>query len=306
MGHNITHRLLDSIGGIESSLLEDLKFDPCANSAKRIETVVGGIVRCCEHPSIARIQEPIVRVAAATDLANRAFLVSMSRPENTVPGVEYAEYHLVIHPQIVSILTEGMYIEAIQNQNPEALDLYYNNKVTPEIMKAIAYLHDIGKWGIEGTSAEPFHLLNTFLKFTPLQYLGFKNHVVFSTEILRGIPDLRQSGLRDLVIDCIDSHHEWHNGMGYHKGLRETEIPFGARLIAIGDAGEACSRPYSGGQDIGGDERYSRLITGFGTRYSLELLPILNLCRQNNQEFYSRFGMPVQRAEELFVKEAYA
>jgi diguanylate cyclase (GGDEF)-like protein len=57
---------------------------------------------------------------------------------------------------------------------------------------------------------------------------------------------LEQAGaLRDAATIVLH-HHEWYDGTGYPHGLKGTEIPIGARIVAIVDAYEAmiAGRPY--------------------------------------------------------------
>ncbi|HUH17023.1 MAG TPA: HD domain-containing phosphohydrolase, partial [Methylomirabilota bacterium] len=53
------------------------------------------------------------------------------------------------------------------------------------------------------------------------------------------------SSLRE-AIPVVLHHHERYNGGGYPHGLRGTEIPLGARIVAVADAYHAMvhDRPY--------------------------------------------------------------
>ncbi|MFP5330701.1 MAG: HD-GYP domain-containing protein, partial [Alphaproteobacteria bacterium] len=57
------------------------------------------------------------------------------------------------------------------------------------------------------------------------------------------------SSLRD-AIPVVLHHHERFNGGGYPHGLRGTEIPLGARIVAVADAYHAMvhDRPYKDAQ----------------------------------------------------------
>jgi len=54
-------------------------------------------------------------------------------------------------------------------------------------------------------------------------------HPYHAQRILAAVPEL------EAVADLVGSHHERMDGKGYHKGLRGSQIPLGARIIAVAD-----------------------------------------------------------------------
>jgi len=57
-----------------------------------------------------------------------------------------------------------------------------------------------------------------------------RQHPKIGAEILKGIPFLEKA--RALILH----HHERFDGSGYPNGLKQENIPMGARLLAIADA----------------------------------------------------------------------
>jgi HD-GYP domain-containing protein (c-di-GMP phosphodiesterase class II) len=57
---------------------------------------------------------------------------------------------------------------------------------------------------------------------------------------------MEQAGAIRDAAQIVLHHHEWFDGHGYPHGLAGTEIPIGARIVAIADAYEAMisARPY--------------------------------------------------------------
>lgn len=90
-----------------------------------------------------------------------------------------------------------------------------------------AHLHDIGKIGV------PDAILNKAGKLTDEEFESIKKHPVIGAEILGKSKKL--SELSDIVL----MHHERFDGNGYPTGKAGTEIPIGARIIAICDSIDA-------------------------------------------------------------------
>lgn len=98
-----------------------------------------------------------------------------------------------------------------------------------------AMVHDIGK--IEISPA----IINKPGKLTAAESEQMKLHTRFGYEILSKQPNLSES-----AAECALYHHEWYDGAGYLHGLKETQIPEFARLMAVADVYDALTsnRPY--------------------------------------------------------------
>jgi HD-GYP domain-containing protein (c-di-GMP phosphodiesterase class II) len=92
-------------------------------------------------------------------------------------------------------------------------------------------LHDIGKIGTREA------VLLHHGPLTPEEFAHVKQHVLTAAQILAPL-----THLADAVVD-IRGHHERWDGTGYPDGLRGTDIPIGARVIAAAEVFDALSTP---------------------------------------------------------------
>jgi putative two-component system response regulator len=101
-------------------------------------------------------------------------------------------------------------------------------------VKLGALLHDVGKIGV------PESVLRKTGSLTPDETDQMRLHVNHGERALEGVPHMED------VHAVVKHHHEWWNGNGYPFGLKEEEIPLGARIVAIVDAYDAMTsdRPY--------------------------------------------------------------
>ena len=98
----------------------------------------------------------------------------------------------------------------------------------PERQVATIYhaglVHDIG------IVAVPSFVLNKPQdKLTEAEREQVRLHPYHSQRILSKVPAL------EAVIESVAAHHEQADGHGYYRGLRGSEIPVGARIIAVAD-----------------------------------------------------------------------
>ncbi len=91
--------------------------------------------------------------------------------------------------------------------------------------------------------------------------LLIRGHPVIGAGLIDGIPSMCD------IHPCILHHHERWDGRGYPDGLVGTDIPFGARIIAVADAFDAMTtdRPYRAG--LGADAAVAELQRGEGTQF---------------------------------------
>src|SRR5207248_3778366 len=101
-------------------------------------------------------------------------------------------------------------------------------------IEAAALLHDTGKLAV------PEYILNKPGKLTAAEFEKMKLHVTVGADILTAI-DFPYP-----VVPIVRCHHESWDGTGYPAGLKGTDIPIGARILAVVDCYDALTsdRPY--------------------------------------------------------------
>lgn len=101
-------------------------------------------------------------------------------------------------------------------------------------IEAASLLHDMGKLAV------PEYILNKPGKLTKAEFERMKTHASIGAEILSSIE------FPYPVVPIVRHHHENWDGTGYPDGLRGTEIPVGARILAVVDCFDALTsdRPY--------------------------------------------------------------
>ena len=94
-------------------------------------------------------------------------------------------------------------------------------------IKIGSQLHDIGKINV------PRSILFKPGSISELEVEMVKQHTRFGYEIIKDV------NLPNVIKDIVLHHHERNDGSGYPDGLKEDEMPFETRLIAVVDVFEA-------------------------------------------------------------------
>lgn len=121
-------------------------------------------------------------------------------------------------------------------------------------------LHDVGKIGV------PDRVLLKPSSLDDEEYAIMKQHPSIGYTILEHIEEL------SYTLDGVLYHHEGWNGKGYPEGLKSTEIPFLARVLAVVDAFDAMTsrRPYRDGMPF--EKAETILRNGAGEQWDPEIV----------------------------------
>ena len=123
-----------------------------------------------------------------------------------------------------------------------------------------AKLHDIGKVGV------PEAILNKPGPLTLAETMEVRKHPVIGERILRSIIRNRH------VLSAIRGHHERMDGTGYPDGLKGTQIPLLARVIAVTDCFDALTSARAYRAPLSPTQALESLQASAGTHFQPELV----------------------------------
>ncbi|WP_319541848.1 HD-GYP domain-containing protein [uncultured Pseudodesulfovibrio sp.] len=126
-----------------------------------------------------------------------------------------------------------------------------------DIIHVAGHLHDIGKIGVPDSVLKKRGPLNTS------EWQAVRRHPKAGADILRPVAALNNLG----VVDMVLHHHERYDGKGYPDRLKGTQIPLGARIIAVADSLSAMlqDRPYRVSKDF--DAARDEILKCSGTQF---------------------------------------
>ena len=108
-----------------------------------------------------------------------------------------------------------------------------------EDLRWASLLHDIGKIAIDQT------IQNKPGKLTREEYEHIMLHVHIGAEIVKPV-------VNGKISKMIEHHHDHYDGKGLHQVIAGSDIPLGARILAVADAFDAMTsdRPYRAAMSI--------------------------------------------------------
>ena len=157
--------------------------------------------------------------------------------------------------------TEGHSRRVAENSLMIAQSLGMDYKEQEEVHLA-GLLHDIGKIGIKES------ILNKQGQLTEAEYTLIKTHPLISQRILEPIPQFKR------VVQIIRHHHEFYDGSGYPDGLRNSDIPLGARILTISDAYDAMTSDRSYRAALPETKALDILSRNSGSQFDPELVKV--------------------------------
>ncbi len=132
-----------------------------------------------------------------------------------------------------------------------------------EALQAAALLHDIGKLAI------PEHIVSKPGRLTPEEFEKMKIHPLVGAEILERVR------FPYPVVPIVRAHHEKFDGSGYPMGLKGTQIPIGARILAAVDFLDALASDRQYRRALPLDEAMARLADESGKSFDPQVVSVL-------------------------------
>jgi putative nucleotidyltransferase with HDIG domain len=171
----------------------------------------------------------------------------------------------------------AVYAEAIAEK------MGLNQKQIDTIVKG-ALVHDIGKVGVMDA------IIGKQGPLTDEEYRLVKQHPDIGAEIL-GLME----GFEELV-PLVRYHHERWDGSGYPLGLKEEQIPIGARILAVADTVDAMfsDRPYRKSPTY--DQVMEELLRCMGTQFDPKVVQaFFNVVKEQGPSFFRNSAAVVDR-----------
>lgn len=167
-------------------------------------------------------------------------------------------------------------------------DYMLENNIYPDIVdekftvyiRNAAPLHDVGKILISDV------ILNKPGRFTPEEFEIMKTHAFLGGDIVEKIlagnaePELLQ-----MAREIVCCHHEKWDGSGYPMGLRGSEIPLSARIMAVADVFDAlvCKRVYK--EAMAEEHAFSILREDAGKHFDPTLVDVFFSIREDVHQY---------------------
>ena len=148
------------------------------------------------------------------------------------------------------------------------------------IIKA-APMHDLGKIGVDD------RILRKPGRFTDEEFEEMKTHSSKGAKIVGQILDgVDDSDFCKIAINLTHYHHEKWNGQGYPCGLKGTDIPIEARIMALADVFDALvsKRCYKAKMNF--DDAFRIIEESLGSHFDPDLGEIFLKCRPQLEHFY--------------------
>ncbi len=103
-----------------------------------------------------------------------------------------------------------------------------------ELLIKAAPMHDIGKITI------PDSILQKPERLTQEEFEAMKAHTTAGGRIIvEAMGNIEEKEYIDIASQVAEGHHEKWDGSGYPKGLKGTDIPIGARIMAVANVFDA-------------------------------------------------------------------
>lgn len=209
---------------------------------------------------------PVGAAIATAGLVSVAWLFDAMRRERVA-----AQMHRDMVDILLNALTAGDPVTGRHSRRVADLSYALARAVgmhgeTLRTLRIGALLHDMGK-----IDDRFFHIIHSRKPLTDKQRAEIKNHPHESAHILAPL-ETEHPGIQQIV----SSHHECWDGTGYPRGLEETDIPLGARIISLADAFDAMTQPRKYRDALPVETALAELHKGSGSQFDPALVEVVS------------------------------
>jgi len=214
-----------------------------------------------------KVEEKTVKIQEIQDSIISGMAMMVESRDNSTGG------HIKRTSQCVKIFME----ELMKSDN----EWNFSESFCKNIIKA-APMHDLGKIAVDDI------ILRKPGKFEPEEYEQMKKHSAegakIVTQVLFNVDD---DEFVQVAVNVAHYHHEKWNGTGYPCGLKETEIPIEARIMAYADVFDALVSKRCYKDSFTYDKAFEIIQNDSGTHFAPDLLPVFLKCRPQLEAYYS-------------------
>lgn len=158
-----------------------------------------------------------------------------------------------------------------------------------ETVKLSGLLHDVGKVTVD------INILNKPGKLTTEEFDEIKKHPVTGANILE------MSSVFAPIKAIVKHHHEKIDGSGYPDGLKQDEIPMGAKIVAVADVFDSLTSNRSYRDPMSIEEALRIIREGSGTHFEPSLVDAFEQIARTAYNTWSLLSDP-PNAEELILE----
>lgn len=158
--------------------------------------------------------------------------------------------------------------------------------VSKKFLKSVtraAAMHDLGKIAVDDA------VLRKKGKFDDEEFEAMKKHSKEGARIVRGMLEgVEDDEFIGIAENIAHYHHEKWNGQGYPEGLKGTEIPIEARLMALADVFDALVSERCYKDAFSYEESFAIIEESLGSHFDPQLGKLFIECRDELEAFYDQ------------------
>ncbi len=243
------------------------------------------------------------RIVVTDDTLDRAYINLLDNYKQDLERQvdEKTEHIVKMHDNLImsmAVMVEsrdnstGGHIRRTSDAVRILIDIMRQPEYTPEgypitedfcrMMIKAAPMHDLGKIAVDDD------ILRKPGRFSPEEYEIMKSHAAEGARIVHTIlKDTDDQAFHLLAENVAHYHHERWDGSGYPEGLKETEIPPEARIMAVADVYDALVSKRVYKERMSFEKAHDIITEGMGTQFDPALLPVFLKAEPALRDYYT-------------------